>query len=64
MTAAVEYEARIESEPDGSRVELLVLPTDERFLSDLLSDIFQRYWRQIVFGPMILKARKNADDDE
>ena len=56
MTAAVEYEARIEGEPDGSRVELLVLPTDEHFLSDLLSDIFQRYWRQIVFGPMIQGA--------
>ncbi|MEM7221906.1 MAG: hypothetical protein AAF495_02940 [Pseudomonadota bacterium] len=56
MAAEVALKTRIAEEPDGSRLELLELPAEEAFLDALLRDIFQRYWQQIVFGPMIQGA--------
>jgi hypothetical protein len=37
----------------GNTCEIFPLPTDEAFLKELLTYIFETYWREIVFGPMI-----------
>ncbi len=42
----------ITSEADGT-VEVFPLPTEEAFLEEFLTYIFETYWREIVFGPMI-----------
>ncbi len=49
----------IESEPvcepgKGKRAkQIWPLPTDEAFLEEFLTDLFTRYWDQMIFGPMI-----------
>lgn len=37
----------------GSTIEVWSLPVDEAYLQGLLSDIFERYWQSIIFGPLI-----------
>lgn len=40
--------------PGGHRaLQIWPLPTDESFLRELLTYIFETYWDQIVFGPLI-----------
>ena len=46
-------ESHLVTSPSGDRDETFPLPTDEAFLEELLTYIFEAYWREIVFGPMI-----------
>lgn len=39
--------------PSGSVTQVWPLPLDESYLHELLGDIFRRYWRSIIFGPLI-----------
>ncbi len=48
--------ASIIDEPGTGRVEVFALPTDETFLFDLLKDLFETWWREIVFGTLIQGA--------
>jgi hypothetical protein len=41
---------------DGAVVEVFALPIDAASLEELLRDLFQNYWREIVFGPIIQGA--------
>jgi hypothetical protein len=43
-------------EPHRGRLELWPLPTDETFLWNLLKPLFEDYWDQITFGPLLLGA--------
>ena len=56
MVEAVTTEARIVEEPGGSQAEVFPLPLDEDFLQAVVTDIFERYWQRVVFGPMIQGA--------
>src|SRR5215469_9572703 len=40
-------------DPDGYAVDVFLLPTDEASLEELLRDLFERRWDEIVFGPII-----------
>jgi len=40
-------------EPDGTVVEQFALPGDPASLEELLRDLFQNHWQEIVFGPVI-----------
>lgn len=46
-------EPRLVTSRYGRRSEVFPLPTDENFLYALLKDIFETYWAEIVFGPII-----------
>jgi hypothetical protein len=44
----------VEKLPGGQRaLQIWSLPTDEGFLQEFLTYVFQTYWDQIVFGPLI-----------
>jgi len=43
----------ISSRSGGGSSEIYVLPTDEEFLREILTYIFETYWQEIVFGPII-----------
>jgi hypothetical protein len=58
MTETATLDWKIEPQPretqvDGRVVQLWTLPTDEAFLVGFLRDVFETYWANIVFGPMI-----------
>ena len=38
---------------DGATVEVFALPSDGANLEELLRDLFENHWREIVFGPLI-----------
>jgi hypothetical protein len=40
-------------EPDGTLLDVFPLPTDRASLEELLCDLFENHWREIVFGPLI-----------
>ena len=40
-------------DPDGYAVDVFLLPTDEASLEELLRDLFERRWDEIVFGPIV-----------
>ena len=44
------------ADPDGTPVDVFQLPTDAQSLEALLRDLFENYWREIVFGPIIQGA--------
>ena len=44
---------QIVREPGNGTLELFPLPTDEATLESLLRIIFERFWREIVFGILI-----------
>jgi hypothetical protein len=46
-------ESQLLTSDSGNTCEIFPLPTDEAFLKELLTYIFETYWREIVFGPMI-----------
>ncbi len=46
-------EPELQTSEAGGKFERFVLPTDEEFLEKLLRDIFENYWQDIAFGPMI-----------
>lgn len=46
-------EPRIETEADGCITEVWPLPCDEAYLQELLTFVFQQYWRDLVFGPIL-----------
>ena len=37
----------------GGQREIFPLPTDEAFLHDLLRELFEQWWPDIVFGPIV-----------
>ncbi|HLI21518.1 MAG TPA: hypothetical protein VKV32_10400 [Stellaceae bacterium] len=43
-------------EVDGATVEVFSLPTDEASLFELMRDVFENHWHEIVFGPLIQGA--------
>jgi hypothetical protein len=43
-------------EEDGAALDVLALPTDAASLEELLRDLFQNHWREIIFGPIIQGA--------
>lgn len=43
-------------DPDGATLDVYPLPTDEASLEELLTDVFQNYWQDITFGPIIQGA--------
>jgi hypothetical protein len=53
-TLPIAREPEVQRLDDGLRaMQTWALPTDEAFLSEFLSYVFQTYWDQIVFGPII-----------
>ncbi len=53
MNIPVTTEIKKITNPNGKITEVFPLPTDEKFLFDLLKDIFETYWDKIIFGPII-----------
>ena len=49
-------EQKRDIDPDGAIVEIFKLPTDEKNLEAILTDIFRNHWRNITFGPIIQGA--------
>ncbi len=43
-------------EPDGAALDVFSLPTDPASLEELIRDLFENHWREIVFGPIIQGA--------
>ncbi len=43
-------------EPDGARVDIFPLPTDEATLEAVLRELFVDHWQEITFGPIIQGA--------
>src|ERR1700722_12783285 len=54
MNTAVAPERIVED--DGATVEVFALPTDEASLFELMRDVFENHWQEIVFGPLIQGA--------
>ncbi len=40
-------------EPDGMPLDVFALPTDSASLEELIRDLFENHWRDIVFGTLI-----------
>lgn len=40
-------------EPDGGESDVFLLPNDPVSLEELIRDLFQNHWSEIVFGPII-----------
>lgn len=43
-------------EVDGATLDVFDLPKDEETLKDLFRDLFEKHWREIIFGPIIQGA--------
>lgn len=56
MTAASPSTSTVIDEPGMGRVEIFPLPTDQALLFALLSDAFEVWWRDIVFGSLVQGA--------
>jgi hypothetical protein len=41
---------------DGSTVDIFDLPPNEETLKELLRDLFENHWQEIIFGPIIQGA--------
>jgi hypothetical protein len=52
----LEHRPRRAIEVDGAALDIFDLPTDEETLKDLFCDLFEKHWREIVFGPIIQGA--------
>ena len=44
------------TETDGAAVDIFDLATDEETLKELLRDLFENHWHEIIFGPIIQGA--------
>lgn len=53
MTKSTEFTPIRMLEPDGTPLDVFPLPTDRGSLEELLRDLFENHWREIVFGPLI-----------
>jgi hypothetical protein len=51
MTTAIERD--VETSAGGSQTEVYRLPTDEAYLFELMTYVFEEYWQGIIFGPVI-----------
>lgn len=56
FTPQSEARPRRAIEVDGAAVDLFDLPADEETLKELLRDLFEKHWQDIVFGPIIQGA--------
>jgi hypothetical protein len=43
-------------EPDGALLDVFSLPTDAASLEELIRDLFENHWNEIVFGPIVQGA--------
>jgi len=53
MVKPVPSGSRIIESPIGAREEVFPLPVTERFLAELVTDLFETYWERLIFGPLI-----------
>ncbi|BDV40546.1 hypothetical protein DSM21852_37990 [Methylocystis bryophila] len=53
MTLSTEVLPKRVSEPDGTPLDVFPLPTDPASLEELIRDLFENHWRDIVFGTLI-----------
>lgn len=53
MTVLSEAAPRRVLEPDGTPLDVFPLPTDPASLEELIRDLFENHWREIVFGTLI-----------
>lgn len=50
------FQPRRVTETDGAAVDIFDLPADEETLKELLRDLFENHWQEIIFGPIIQGA--------
>src|SRR5688572_7142966 len=48
--------SRIMTEEDGTKVEVFPVPVNEKTLFELFKEVYENYWDQIRFGPLIQGA--------
>lgn len=56
MSQPVEFTPTRVVEPDGAVLDVFSLPADAASLEELLRDLFENHWCDIVFGPIIQGA--------